>query len=266
MSVTPKYPNNRPIEAIRNASPDWLKTADTRPLLCYVHIPKAGGTSFNDALYNLYGRHFINYHSTLSKFDPRDCTKEMADDVRVIGGHNAYGMHRLFGNAFHRHFKRDAIFQGRDIRYVSIVRNPVARLHSYYRFVTTFNAHHHFQRTRHMSCAEFLHYMEDIEEMECTKSLQCWLIAGKNYSAAKAIRRVDEDYLMVGTVNRFDDFFEQLSLAMNWPSFEIVKRNVSPKTDSDQHERERELVQGFVDRYQSDDVELYRHVSSLWAQ
>ena len=64
------YHENRPPEQIRNAEPAWIGQLNPKDLLVYVHVPKAGGTSLNGILWQVYGRHYLNYHRRLSKWSP----------------------------------------------------------------------------------------------------------------------------------------------------------------------------------------------------
>lgn len=254
------YENNKPGADIVNASPDWMTSAHRKTLLCFVHVPKAAGTALNNVLYHVYGRTFVSYHNRLSPFETHQLNRTWAKEVFALGGHNPFGFHRQFGPWYQRYTARNGVFSGRDVRYISMVRNPIERMHSYYRFVKTFAAHRLHRETRHMGCEEFFSHMEAIENMECIANLQCALISGGSDQADDAVRRVKNDYMLVGTADKSSDFISKLSESLEWPEVNLERKNVSPV--GAEADEDREIIAAFVNKFNYGDNELYEFVRS----
>jgi hypothetical protein len=102
-----------------------------KDLLIFLHVPKTAGTSLftamqsslpaNEALF-IYG---VNRTSEMIAEEIDSLTSAQRDDIRVIAGHQVwYGIHELF--------------PGRTPRYLTFLREPVARVISdYYKILRT---------------------------------------------------------------------------------------------------------------------------------
>lgn len=113
-----------------------------RPLIIFVHIPKTAGEVFKRSLEASLPRHSF-VRTSFSYFEPffnlktrqmdffqgkehfvdyiRSLTKEQVEQIRCIGGHDSYyGIHELFPDA--------------EPRYVTFLREPIARTVSLYNF------------------------------------------------------------------------------------------------------------------------------------
>lgn len=220
------YRDNEVDSDVKIAEPVWLTEVDLNDLLVFVHVPKAAGTSLNAILWQVYGRGYVNYHRKLS---PPEDVQRMIDhpeDILAIGGHMPHG--------FHRSFKRfpdgrwpTTVFEKRHCRYITVLRDPVERMKSYYRFVTTFPAHHLHEETRGMMPDRFFRHMQTTKNPECF-NLQCRLVGrSRHYEAARDY--LSANYHSVGIVDRIDEFVRHLQRTLNWPDvFQMKRRNASP--------------------------------------
>lgn len=220
------YRGNLVDQDVKMKEPTWLTDIDPADLLVFVHVPKAAGTSLNAILWQVYGRRYINYHPTLSRRSVVTMIERSADQVLALGAHLPFGFHQTFvRKSWCR--KPEKLFAKRRCRYVTVLRDPIERLKSYYRFVTTFPAHRLYKETQGMSPDEFFRHMRDIKNPECA-NLQCWLVAN-NRSFEVARDHLVSRYHAVGVVARMDDFVEHLKTTLRWPDvFEARHRNASP--------------------------------------
>jgi hypothetical protein len=180
-----------------------------------------------------------------------------AKDIWAVGGHFPFGFHRQIGSDFDVHHE-DGVFQGREIRYVTIVRDPVDRLYSYYRFVTSFAAHRLHLQTKGLTCKEFFALMMEIGNAEC-ENLQCELVNGGDESAAYAIAKIEEQYFAAVTVEDSEHMVGFLERALDWPAgrAKLETKNQSPSI----HDPEDvAFLRDFVERNCREDQILYTYV------
>jgi len=255
-----RYKENQPPDAVKRADPVWLGEAHWKRLLCFVHVPKAAGTSFKNVLWHVYGRHFMTYHRRLSRYSPARVSPRQAKNILAIGGHNPYGFHRLFGSWFHRMLRPEGVFSDREILYVSIVRDPVDRLLSYFHFVRSFPAHRLHAKTKDMDCAQFFDYMAAIDNRACCGSLQCAMVTGGNCGPDMAIEFAEKNFLAVASVENVSPLVAALAARLEWPDVEIARKNQSPREGSS--EADRNLVEQFCAQYCQADALFYRHVAA----
>ncbi|HXG78773.1 MAG TPA: sulfotransferase family 2 domain-containing protein [Methyloceanibacter sp.] len=254
------YEDNQPPEAVRHAEPVWLSQAHWKRLLCFVHIPKAAGTSFKNVLWRVYGRGFLTYHRRLSRYSPTRISAKQAQDILAISGHLPYGFHRMFGSWLRRALYRDGIFARREILYVSIVRDPVDRLLSYFHFVRSFPVHRLHAETKDMDCAQFFEYMAAINNHACCNSLQCAMVTGGHGESDMAIEFAERKFFAVASLENINALVSALGARLEWPEVEIAHKNQSPREGSS--EADRTLIEQFCSQYCQADALFYRHVAA----
>lgn len=106
----------------------------------FLHIPKTGGTTLTRTMNPFYEKDKILRYQTWNYLLPKwpvDLT-----NVEFVRGHFGYGLHRLFG--------RD------NMRYFTMLRNPVERVISQYHHMTTDRKHNNWVYTFPYTCIEQL--------------------------------------------------------------------------------------------------------------
>jgi hypothetical protein len=236
--------------------------ASADDLIVFVHIPKAAGTAFNHVLRRAYGDAFLEYHPRFAGFEARTLTRAEADRIRALSAHRGYGFHRMFGERVARPRPRDGLFQGRHIRYVSILREPAERLYSHYRFVTSNPRHRLYETLRGLPVEAFLGKLVELDHL-AARDLQCRLIQGgrDEPTAAAAIARVRQRYEAVVTVGDMAGLIAHLARTCGWrlPESEPPRRNVTP---GGMDVADLDLVRAFTARHCAEDLELYRYVAA----
>src|SRR6187551_2305638 len=94
--------------------------------LIFLHIPKAGGTTFHDILERHYkpGEIFdirVLDQKQTSEKEFIDLPAEQKKKINLLKGHMEFGWHENFGNA--------------EVQYVTFLRNPVERIFSLYNYI-----------------------------------------------------------------------------------------------------------------------------------
>ncbi len=252
------YRTNLVDHDVKMAEPTWLADVDATALLVFVHVPKAAGTSLNTILWQVYGRRYVNYHPTLSSRSTRKMIEKRPHQILALGAHMPFGFHLSFTRASRRGQPKK-MFADRTCRYVTVLRDPVERMKSYYRFVTTFPAHRLHRETKGMSPDVFFRHMRNIDNRECC-NLQCDLVGlSRNFETARD--HLLAHYHAVGVVERMDDFVCHLKTTMNWPDvFEVKHRNASPT-----HIHDDDFGQDVIDwitENNAEDIKLYQYAKA----
>ncbi len=217
------YRDNAPAREVRDAAPVWLKESHRAQLLCFVHVPKTAGTSLKNVLFEVYGSGFFA-NLRLRHTPPETVTPDDAKDILAIGGHLPYGFHRRFGRAHTD--DAEGVFAGREIHYVTVVRNPVDRLLSVSRFVRTFPPHPLYRQTKHMSCAQFFDHMVETQNMTILGSQQSSLLTGGQKE--RAIEYADTRFTAIATTTGLAAMVEALGKRLDWPAVETGHKNHEP--------------------------------------
>lgn len=209
------------------------------PLLAFVHIEKTAGTTL---IYLLRSNYLFRYldvrplsSSSQRVFTAADLAKylKLNPFLRCIGGH-----------AVKPHSDLENLAPG--IRYITLLRDPVKRYLSQYRY---------WNRIRHKGW-DFERFLRQAP----AKNMQtCKLAGGPDLELAKLT--LSERFFFIGLVERFDEFLVMLSEKLRPEAFNPVyrRRNVG-NTD-------RQLEDDLQERYADDilannmlDLELYRFV------
>ncbi|MCX6313023.1 MAG: sulfotransferase family 2 domain-containing protein [Bacteroidetes bacterium] len=93
--------------------------------LIFLHIPKAGGTTFHTILERFYDKEEIFdirvVEQELRTQEFLDLNMEQKQKINLLKGHLTFGLHEQFKTS--------------DVKYITFFRNPVDRIISHYDFV-----------------------------------------------------------------------------------------------------------------------------------
>jgi hypothetical protein len=228
-------------------------------MLAFVHIEKCAGTTFKSILQRNYGGGFCDvrplfgpsdkrfdprargaYNSLVldganpSQFGPRDLQayKRLAPWLRCVAGHSlrpCLGLESVEPN----------------LRYVTILREPISRYISYYTYGTG--------RPRRAWGFSFEEYLDkpNFHNFQ-TKKLAC----NSDIEAAKLI--LDKHFLLVGIMEQFDQFLCLLQRRIGLANFNIAYRSLNTR-----YTRKSDFLNQFEHRISQNnslDLELYNHV------
>lgn len=227
--------------------------------LLFTHIPKTAGTTLDHilqaiaasggiphprAMGTIYGQfHGFGKSEAMLEFGrwPETVLRERA----ILSGHLPHGMHRAVS---HPYF------------YITLLREPVARLLSQYRF-----------GMRRGGWNEASSIADVIEKGLIVDNLQTRMLAGVRDRSAPcsadtlkaAIGHLRSEYTVVGTAERFNDTLKLLITLLGWPDIVYGNRQVGEgEASPDQIEQTRAVVS----RYFAYDLELYAAARELAEQ
>ncbi len=210
-----------------------------RDIIAFVHIEKAAGTT----LIHLLRRHFLFAYCDVrplskasgKRFTPRDLQQVLRINpfVRCIGGH-----------AVLPHGPLAEGWPG--MRYITLLRDPVSRYVSQFRYTRDKKGRGHS--------------FEDFLANDWYANFQTRKIAGvDDPDAAKRI--LEERFVAVGTVERFDLFVEALRAILGQGFAARYRRcNVASRTEETDRIRQAYGTE-IMDRNRAD-LELYRFVEA----
>ena len=178
---------------------DW----SNEPVVIHAHIPKTAGSSLNEALRNRYaGKRTVAYNDVGQEaFDAMSEQDRHAIDL--IYGHFVFGMHR--------HLRPNHL-------YVFVLREPRARIYSYFRYLQLQADHPAHQLVLPMSFGTFLEQCLSHEALRmdvdnaqvrflCGDALPINASPSEKLEAAKANAGGNAIF---GLTERFDSFFAKL--------------------------------------------------------
>jgi len=218
-------------------------------LLVFVHLPKTAGSTLVNVLERNYGGDAVLglYDSTYGEEAARLTPAEMAR-TRVIAGHFYFGVHELIAAS---------------CRYLTFLRDPVARVVSHYHFSRRQPSHYLHEAASKLSLSDYVRLCGEHEP----NNDQTRLLAGREMAADDgtcspamlpvAKRNLDK-HVAVGLTERFDE-----SLVLMWEIFRwrrrpfYVPRNVG--TTHAAAEAVSPEAREVIEAFNALDLELYHY-------
>jgi len=227
------------------------------PVILYLHIPKAAGTTLNTILAQKFLRRGVyTIHNTKTAVEElaglNDAKREK---LQFVNGHFAYGLHEALGRPF---------------EYITMLREPVDRVVSHYYYVLRNPAHylHKHVTSKKMS-------LKDYALAGLTKEIdngQVRLMAGAFYRdpygqcsrelLEQAKENLKNHFAVVGLAERFDETLLLLGERYGWKDMFYARQNATvdrPRLD--------ELPEDAIEAIRAAnplDLELYVFASELF--
>lgn len=218
------------------------------PLVIFIHIPKTAGRTLRSIIRSQYRPEQICITNPLPG-DPFHDYLSLSDEqkarLRIVQGHFAYGLHE--------HVGRPAV-------YVTMLRDPTARVISYYRFVRDHPEHANHATVTEKGLAGFvketkskqldnaqLRYLATAQEAPfggCTEEM-----------FQQASQRLQEHFVAVGVVEAFDDSILLMRRALKWRLPVYSSTNVSRHRLGDDELSDE--IRGLLQEHNQFDQRLY---------
>lgn len=197
-------------------------SSSKREILAFCHIEKAAGTSLIHVLRQLFGTGYLDVrpisrgqHSFFNRAD-FELLDSFVPRIGCIGGHSVVPHSDLLD--------ADANF-----RYLTLFRDPKSRVLSHYRFWVQ-------RMGSNFGPEEFLQH-------PVASNFQVRKIAGSN-DLEKAKEVIRDRFLLVGTIEEFDEFLVLLNGILKAPFNKILYRSKNIASDN----KALQLPQGFHER------------------
>lgn len=216
----------------------------TREALVFTHIPKTAGTSLHEAI----GNALDNDYAVLTPGTLADI------DFNTIGG---IGGHQRFLATPLGKTKRQLV-------HITILRDPVDRLISFFGHVTA-SPNHPLSRTypqlKGMGPIEFCEFLS-AQDYRDIGNLQCHMVCGNRVDAGfeSAVSSLRNNFSVYGTVESLDLFLHRLALLMGVAQIDMPFKNKSRSKALKLSYNEQRTLKSLVHKISADDFALFNWV------
>ena len=192
------------------------------PVILYLHIPKAAGTTLNTILLGKFRRRAVYtiQHTKRAHEELGGLSDAKRQKLQFINGHFAYGLHEALGRPF---------------EYITVLREPIDRVVSHYYYVLRNPAHY-----LHKPVTSKKISLKDYAMSGLTNEVdngQVRLIAGAFYRDAcgqcsrefleQAKENLRNHFAVVGLAERFDETLLLLAERYGWNDMFYTKQNAT---------------------------------------
>lgn len=216
-------------------------------IVIFLHIPKTAGSTLMRILEHQYGSERVLklYDSTFGD-EVSGLSAEELRRTRVIAGHFYFGAHLRLPGAF---------------RYLTFLRDPVARVVSHYEFVRRRPEHYLHEAALSLSLADYVRFCGAAEpNNDQTRLLAGGHMASTDGTCSPAMLAAAKQNLdvhaAVGLTEAFDASLVLMRRTFGWKRPLYVRRNVSARSGAGPLSAEEREV---VEAHNSLDAELYRY-------
>ncbi len=220
-------------------------------MLVFVHIPKTAGTTLHKILSHNFPRKKIHIHHD----SDGSATAELAEfllkrDIRLVMGHQSVGLHRFIP----------------EVRYVTCLREPIARLRSHYQHAKG-DPSHYLHDAIISRDLDFDDYVTSGLSGELSNGMTRMLAGVEDFNRTSlppdtlegAKKNLSELFLPIVFTESFDPCILNLADSENWPTPYYIRRKVGKSGHSWPPEPPHESVI----LANSLDIELFEWAKSL---
>lgn len=217
----------------------------------FLHLPKTAGTTFNAVLARqyagqcVYGIKSDALEANIERF--KQLPEADRHRIRLLLGHQAFGLHEYLAPG---------------ARYITVLRDPVARLVSHYQYVKS-HRHPKFIGAIEGGQLDVLGYVTCGISGELENGQTRWLCGRMDDAPLgeadleRAIANLECHFDWVGLTERFDESLVDLAIRYRWPRVYYRSRNVGGRRGNDIDPCVREAV---LER-NALDLRLYEYVA-----
>jgi hypothetical protein len=201
------------------------------PHIIFLHLPKAGGMTFRSLLRKQYPGSRIfeigaDVAQQIKQF--KDMDAQQREQIKLFMGHMSHGLHRYFSESS---------------TYITMLRDPVERVFSEYRFLSSNRDHELFKVLHGLSFKEYL----EVDPTRQGSNGQTRLLSGIAYNGEigipdvrpleetdfkRAMENLKKYYPSVGLLDKYDESLMLWRKELGWRFPFYLKKNITTKTMS----------------------------------
>ena len=182
--------------------------------MIFIHVPKAAGQTIRSIVGRQYPREEILDTTDEAGADESGQLEDVAS-IKIFLGHLHYGFHQKLQSAS---------------TYVTMLREPVSRVLSLYRYVATTPSHHLHEYVLRTGLLNFVSGSVDENEIENGQTRQISGLTTRSPDAsslAQAKENLARAFLAVGVAERFDESLVLMRRRLGWKMPFYIQKNVT---------------------------------------
>lgn len=234
---------------------------DSQPAVIFLHIPKTAGTTLLRILDRQYPPevvHSFGADAHQSVVEYKALGEETRNKIRLLRGHMAYGLHEYLPNA---------------AGYFTVLREPVARVISYYNFIRRTPDHYLYDEVIGKDLS--LHALLESGLPLMMNDAQVRLLSGVwgepefgEVSLAMletAQQNLADSFIVVGLTEQFDKTLLLLKEKLNWQQDISYQRLNVTRQGVSEKRLPKETVE-LIKRVNRQDIALYAYAQDLFKE
>ncbi|MDQ0218886.1 sulfotransferase family 2 domain-containing protein [Peribacillus cavernae] len=208
-------------------------------LVIFLHIQKTAGSSLITFIKKQYTREKTWFGS---EDKLQALSQNETEGLSCIGGHFRYGIHEMFS---------------KPSTYITMLRDPVDRIVSYYYYLLNRPDHGKYQRAKDLDFETFLNTFQTK-----TSNFQTRRITGGNPDLETAKKHLLENFSFVGLTERFEESLFLMKKEFDWTNTKYRNRNITSQRPDQRHVPDE--VISLIEDNNKLDMELYRFAQDLF--
>ncbi|MEM8722327.1 MAG: sulfotransferase family 2 domain-containing protein [Cyanobacteria bacterium P01_G01_bin.39] len=228
------------------------------PIVIFLHIPKAAGTTLRDILYRRYEKGHIyeldgqNFVQSIEDF--KQLPAKEKDEIRLLMGHMYFGLHEYLSSPS---------------TYITMLRNPVKKVISYYHFISRKSNHPDYELIKSQDISLKSYCAMNRANMT---NAQTRFLAGEDFSNVnneskmleQAKKNLQEHFSVVGITERFDETLILMKQKLGWDSYPYYYRRNTNRNIGYAQLQISEDTLATIREYNQLDIELYEYANELF--
>ena len=236
-----------------------LDVQQSSPTVIFLHLPKAAGTTLKDIIhrqycpeqiYELDSTQFIQAQENFKQLDQTEKA-----NIKILMGHMYFGLHEFLPSPS---------------TYITMLRNPIERVVSYYHFVKKLTTHDDYEliKKQNISLKE---YCQTGRENMCNG--QTRFLSGTRESEicghaqlAEAKQNLRQYFSVVGIQERFDESLLLLQKKLGWKKAPFYYQRNTNRANSYHQLGISSDTLATIEKYNQLDLELYEYANQIFEQ